>query len=222
MELTIEQSLGAQWAMFYHPHWPVQDLLPVCTLEDSIERVNNQLQGSRDLKTWDPSFQDEAARLLWVNWIYQRLDTEPIRKPVLVHEHDDALMVDCGDTRLMSLKLLSDPGTVGVVITVPKERSDKYIGWQQIHTNRDLKRATGFMNSANILLRQATGNYAIEWLEIGDQTTAHHLHNVDQRVDMMQQYINEQAERTRYVTDKDFEFSTDWARSRIDWEDYVK
>ena len=105
MELTIEQALGAQWAMFYHPQWPVEDLLPVCTLEDSIERVNHQLRRNRDLTTWDPAFQDEAARLLWVNWIYQRLGTEPIRKPVLVHEHDDTLMVDCGDTRLMSLKL---------------------------------------------------------------------------------------------------------------------
>lgn len=214
MELTIEQSLGAQWAMFYHPQWPVQDLLPVCTLEDSIERVNHQLENSRDLKTWDPAFQDEVARLLWVNWIYQRLGTEPIRKPVLVHEHLGQLIVDCGDTRLMSLALLLDPGTVSVVITVPKEHSDQYADWQQIHTNRDLKRATGFRNDASILLRQATGNYAIEWLEIGDQTTAHHLHNVDQRIDMMQAYINEQA--------NDFEFSTDWARSGIVWDDYIK
>ena len=214
MELTIEQALGDQWAMFYHPQWPVEDLLPVCTLEDSIERVNHQLRRNRDLTTWDPAFQDEAARLLWVNWIYQRLGTEPIRKPVLVHEHDDTLMVDCGDTRLMSLKLLLDPGTVGVVVTVSKERSDRYIDWQQIYTNKDLITATGFRSDAGILLRQATGDYAIEWLEIGDHTTAHHLHNVDQRVAMMQVYINEQADA--------FEFSTDWAKSVIVWEDYIK
>ena len=214
MELTIEQALGDQWAMFYHPQWPVEDLLPVCTLEDGIERVNHQLQSSRDLKTWGLGYQDEVARLLWVNWIYQRLGTEPIRKPVLVHEYDDTWIVDCGDTRLMSLKLLLDPGTVGVVVTVPKERSDRYIDWQQIYTNKDLITATGFRSDAGILLRQATGNYAIEWLEIGDQTTTHHLHNVDQRVAMMQVYINEQAD--------DFEFSTDWAKSAIVWEDYIK
>lgn len=215
MELTIEQALGDQWAMFYHSHWPVQDLVPVCTLEDSIERVNRQLQHSRDLKTWEPGYQDEAARLLRVNWMYQRLSTEPIRKPVLVHEHDETWIVDCGDTRLMSLKLLSDSGTVGVVVTVPRQRSDRYLDWQQIHTNRELKRATGFRSDAGIQLRPATGNYAIEWLEIGDQTTAHHLHNVDQRVAMMQCYIDEQA-------DRDFEFSIEWARSTIAWDDYIK
>ena len=214
MELTIEQSLGDQWAMFYHPQWPVQDLLPVCTLEDSVERVNHQLKHSRDLKTWDPAQQDEAARLLWVNWIYQNLNTEPIRKPVLAHEHDTALMVDCGDTRLMSLKLLSDPGTVGVVVTVPKEHSNRYMDWLQIRTNRDLIKATGFRSDAGILLRQAAGDYAIEWLEIGDQTTAHHLHNVDQRIDMMQYYIDKQA--------INFKFSTDWARQPIIWDIYVR
>ena len=214
MQLTIEQTLGDQWAMFYHSQWPVELLLPGCTLEQSVDRVNTQLQHSRDLQIWTPGYQDEVARLLWVNWIYQRLGTEPIRKPVLAHEHHGQLVVDCGDTRLMSLKLLIDPGTVGVVVTVPKEHSDRYADWQQIYSNQDLKHATGFGPNANILLRQATGNYAIEWLEIGDQTTAHHLHNVDQRVDMMQAYINEQV--------NDFEFSKDWARSRIEWDDYIK
>jgi hypothetical protein len=214
MELTIEQSLGDQWAMFYHPQWPVKDLLPVCTLEDSVERVNHQMQHNRDLKTWNPAFQDEAARLLWVNWIYQRLGTEPIRKPVLVHEHNGTLMVDCGDTRLMSVKLLSNPGSVSVIITVPKECSDQYADWQQIYNNQDLRQVTGFGTSANILLRQATGDYAVEWLEIGDHTTAHHLHNVDQRVDMMQCYINKQP--------NDFKFSVDWAKTSIDWDTYIK
>jgi threonine synthase len=213
MELTIEQSLGDRWAMFYHPQWPIKDLLPVSTIEDSIERVNRQLQNSRDLKTWGGQ-QHEAASLLWVNWTYQRLVIEPIRKPVLVHEYDTTLMVDSGDTGLMSLSLLSDPGTVRVVVTVPKEHSARYIDWQQIHTNQDLITATGFRSDANILLRQATGNYAVEWLEIGDQTTSHHLHNVDQRIDMLQAYIDEQT--------NDFKFSKDWARSCINWDNYIK
>ena len=214
MELTIEQALGHRWAMFYHSQWPVEDLLPICTLEQSIDIVNCQLQHSRDLSIWDPNHQDEIARLLRVNWIYQRLGNEPIRKPILVHKHLDQLVVDCGDTRLMSVKLLSDPGPVSVIITVPKECSDQYADWQQIYNNQDLRQVTGFGTSANILLRQATGDYAVEWLEIGDHTTAHHLHNVDQRVDMMQCYINEQP--------NDFKFSVDWARTSIDWDTYIK
>jgi hypothetical protein len=213
MELTIEQALGDQWAMFYHPQWLVEDLQPVCTLEQSVCTVNQQLRINRDLTQWKYAHQDEIARLLWVNWMYQRLGVEPIRKPVLVHEQDNKLVVDCGDTRLMSLSLLIYPGTVGVVVTVPVDRKDHYSSWQQIRSNRDLIQATGFSRSASIFLTPAAGNYAIEWLEIGDHTTAHHLHDVGQRVTMMQRYVDTQPAA--------FEFSVDWARSHINWDIYA-
>jgi hypothetical protein len=214
MELTIEQALGNQWAMFYHSAIPVDDLTPVCTLQRVVDVVNNELQyNNRNLLSWSAMKQDEAARLMRANWIYQRLGTEPIRKPILVHQEQNQLVVDCGDTRLMALNLLPDPGTVSVVIVVPVAQAKEYADWRQIHTNRDLMRATGFGRGAGIALRTgATG--AIEWLEIGDHTTAHHLHDVDQRVAMMQRYIDTQEDT--------FEFSIDWARSHINWDIYAR
>ncbi len=56
-------------------------------------------------------------------------------------------------------------------------------------------------------------DYAIDWLEVGDSTTAHHLHSVDQRVAMVQRYLAQQP--------TDFEFSVDWARNYIDWQRYA-
>jgi hypothetical protein len=215
MDYTIEQALGTQYAMFYHPALAVDDLVPVCKLPQSIAVVNDELKRTgRDLSKWSAAHQDEAARLLWVNWMYHRLGAEPIRKPILTHEHDGKLIVDCGDTRLMSLNLLIDPGTVGVVVTVPVARVEHYADWRRINTNRDLMRATGFGRGASIAVRPATADYAIEWLEIGDHTTAHHLHDVDQRVRMLQLYIDTQVD--------DFEFSVDWARSHINWDIYTR
>lgn len=215
MDYTIEQALGTQYAMFYHSAIPVDDLTPVCTLEQSISVVNDELKHSgRDLHKWSAAHQDEAARLLWVNWMYHRLGAEPIRKPILVHEDHEKLVVDCGDTRLMSLNLLIDPGTVGVVVTVPVERAEHYTDWRRINTNRDLMRATGFGRGASIAVRPAPAEYAIEWLEIGDHTTAHHLHDVDQRVQMLQQYLDSMP--------ADFVFSVDWARAVVDWDSYAK
>ena len=213
MELTIEQALGDQWAMFYHTQWPAENLQPVCTLPQSVYTVNQQLVHSRNITTWNPAYQDEIARLLWVNWMYQRLGAEPIRKPILVHQEQDQFVVDCGDTRLMALSLLLDPGTVSVIVVVPIAQVGEYSDWRQIHTNRDLMRATGFGRGANIALRvNDTGR--IEWLEIGDHTTAHHLHDVDQRVAMMQRYLDTQQDT--------FEFSIDWARSHINWDIYAR
>jgi hypothetical protein len=130
-----------------------------------------------------------------------------------VHQEQNHLVVDCGDTRLMALNLLPNPGAVSVVVVVPISCVGKYADWRQIHTNRDLMRATKFGRSANIALRtDASGR--IEWLEIGDHTTAHHLHDVDQRVVMMQRYVDTQEDT--------FEFSIDWARSHINWDIYAR
>jgi hypothetical protein len=112
----------------------------------------------------------------------------------------------------MALNLLLDPGTVGVAVTVSAEYSDQFSDWDPILNNQDLIKATGFGNTAEVLVRPGT-EQAIEWLEIGDHTTAHHLHSVDQRVSMMQNYLNQQP--------RDFVFSTDWARNYINWTNYA-
>lgn len=213
MELTIEQALGDQYLMFYHAAWPAEDLQPVCTLIQSVSTVNRCLsKHGKNISEWSPNEQDEAARLLWVNWIYQRLGVEPIRKPILVHCEQQRLVVDCGDTRLMSLNLLIDPGTVSVVCTAPTGQADDFADWTPIRNNKELLRATGFGQDAHVMIRPAK-DHAIEWLEIGDRTTAHHLHDVDQRVNMMQRYLDQQA--------KNFEFSVDWARNYIAWDRYA-
>ena len=213
MQLTIEQALGHQYLMFYHAAWPAEDLHPVCTLKQSVDTVNRCLhKNGRNIDEWTAAEQDEAARLMWVNWMYQRLGVEPIRKPILVHCDEQKLVVDCGDTRLMSLNLLINPGTVGVVCTVPVSQAQEFVDWTPVHNNKELLRATGFGPQAHVMIRPAK-DHAIEWLEIGDHTTAHHLHDVGQRVSMMQHYLNDQHQ--------DFEFSVDWARNYIDWNRYA-
>jgi hypothetical protein len=213
MQTTIQQALGTRYLMFYHAAWPVDLLTPGCTLSQCVDAVNQCMKyHSKNLPQWSSVQQDAIARLLWVNWIYQRLGVEPIRKPVLTHWHNGQHIVDCGDTRLMALNLLLDPGNVGVAVTLPAEHADQFSDWDPVRNNQDLIQACGFGNTAEVLVRQGT-EQAIEWLEIGDHTTAHHLHSVDQRVIMMQNYLNQQPE--------DFEFSVDWARSYINWDSYA-
>ena len=213
MNSTIEQALGNKYLMFYHAAWPVDLLTPICTLNQCVNDVNQHITvHGKDLPQWSSVQQDAIARLLWVNWIYQRLGVEPIRKPVLTHWYRGQHIVDCGDTRLMALNLLLDPGTVGVAVTVSTEHADQFSDWDPIHTNQDLIQVTGFSNTVQVFVRPGT-DQAIEWLEIGDHTTTHHLHSVDLRVNMMQNYLNQQP--------GNFEFSVDWARSYINWDHYA-
>lgn len=211
MTQTIQQVLG-DYVMFYRDQYPVEQLVPGTTLEKSVEVVNQNLRKDRNILNWSAGLQDEAARLLWVNWIYQRLGAEPIRKPILAHDVQGRLHVDCGDTRLMALNLLIDPGTVSVVVSVPSTQAANYQDWYPVKSNADLIELAEFGPGASVLLR-TNSDGRVEWLEIGDRTTAHHLHDIDQRVRMMQNYLANQP--------ADFVFSVDWARSYINWENYI-
>ena len=209
----IAKMLGERYAMFYHAGMSVQELSPMQTLDKSIKIVNTHMNlHGRNLFSWEPGLQDEISRLVNVNWIYQKLPREPIKKPILVYQQDRKYHVICGDTRLMALSLCSDPPQVSVVITTPRELAGDFLDWIPITGDAELIGHVGLdTGSAEIYYTPADAdkNYAASWLEIGDNSTATHLHDINQKLNMMQQYLDQQA--------GDFEFSISWAKQPIEW-----
>lgn len=191
--------------MFYKTEVDPRSLTLGQSLENSLRHVNYCLRtlGS-NIAEWPWGDQDEATRLVRVNWIYHNLQHEPIRKPILTdHCHN----VICGDTRLMALFLLKDLPTVNVVMVCPIHMQDQYNQWIRICNNQDLIQATNFQPDAHVLVQADSDG--ISWLEIGDQSTAHHLHDHATRVAMMTNYLKNQP--------ADFEISKQWCTDSIDW-----
>lgn len=212
MSDIITDCLGTHWAMFYIQSMPISSLTSIQTLEKSLSLVNQNLDSlGKQLDHWDPGMQVEICRLLWVNWIYQRLPVEPIRKPILTHFQSGQYYVDCGDTRLMSLRLYNPSIQVPVIVTCKLNDVDQFGSFARIYNSNELKTFAGFGPDSCVLATPAA-DWCLYWLEIGDQSTAHHLHNINQRRAMMQQYINQQ--------DESFKFSESWATSSINWADY--
>ena len=213
----LKTALGTTYCMFYHPKIPVDQLTPVQTLDGVCQVVNQQLsQRNWNLTTWPVYLQDEITRLLWVNLFYQNLDREPIQKPVLCHRHHDQLIVDCGDTRLMTLTLKSSTATVAAVVTCLTGSADQYSTWTPITRDADLIAAGGFdtVHTKILITPTATGsNHAMEWMEISSSSTAHHMHSVDQRLAMMQKYLDQQSQGVV--------FDADWARTPINWLEFA-
>jgi hypothetical protein len=203
--------------MFYHPAFPIAQLTPVQTLAGSCSVVNQALDShGTDLLSWPAGLQDEITRLLWVNQFYQNLNKEPIRKPLLIHRQQEQYIVDCGDTRLMTLQLNPEISTVSVVTTCTVSNAVRYQDWQRITSDLDLIRLAQFDIDNTTILVTATqpgADYGLEWLEIGDQSTGHHLHSVDLRLAMMQNYLDTQV--------SNFKFDTKWVRSPVDWLEFV-
>ena len=209
----ILQVLGDQYAMFYHRGIDSSQLVPYQTLSQYIHSVNQALElHGRYLSTWPTWLRDRMAKLVRAHVIYQRLPIEPIRKPILVHEKDNQLIVDCGDTRLMALSQLPNPTLVSVILTCRVDAIHQYQSWTQIHNVQDLSDCTGFsLNFDKVKTSKAEPNadYALCWLEFGDYSTIHHLHDPNQRLNMMQQYLDQQPDN--------FQFDKDWLLKEINW-----
>jgi len=210
----ISNMLGERYAMFYRAGVNIQELSPQQTLDKSIETVNTYMkQHGRDLLTWEPGLQDEISRLVNVNWIYQKLPSEPIRKPILVHQENGRYIVDCGDTRLMALSLCLDPPQVSAIITTLCESAGDFLAWIAITSDAELIDHLGLDPGSSAIYytpAEEDKNYAVSWLEIGDNSTATHLHDINQKLNMMQQYLDQQP--------NNFEFSISWAKLPIKWE----
>jgi hypothetical protein len=216
MTQNIQDVLGRDFLMFYHPGLSIAELTPVQTLAQCVEISNHllDLYGS-DFSQWDHKHYDTIARIMNANWINQRLAVEPIRKPVLVHKEQNQLIVDCGDTRIMALTAIDHPPCLSAMITVRATQAHEYREWTPVCTNEDLIRLVGFdPNSTTIALTPAEPglDWCISWFEIGDYSTSSHLHDVNKRVTMLQNWIRTQP--------KDFKFSTDWVTWPIDWTMY--
>lgn len=210
---SIQQVLGHQYAMFYCNKFDCARLTPIQTLSTCIATVNSALmQYGKNLNTWSEFCKNEAAKLVRANVIYQKLHTEPIRKPILVHRENSKFVVDCGDTRLMALNQLPKPVSVSVIITCSIDSADQYQHWTRIRNVADLSACTGFvLDSSKVQTVRASpgADYALCWLEFGDQSTAHHLHDPQQRLNMMQHYLDQQLEN--------YCFDQAWLLKDIKW-----
>ena len=209
----ISTVLGDHHEMFYHPAWPSTALQAVCTLDQVLQTVNHAMfELGTKVTHWPAPAQDAAIRLVLVNWVYQRLSHEPIRKPILAYAHQQQLIVDCGDTRLMSLALCEQPTAVPVLVTVDQLHRDRYQSWQPVRCNQDLIEISGFAPDAVILFTTCAITRRIDWLEIGDHSTSHHMHDQEQRLRMINNYLES------WPGDQALDRS--WCRSAIPWYDY--
>lgn len=212
----IADVLGDRYAAFYNAAVPIDNLTPGQTLSGAVSVANRLLKiYGRDLYTWPSQHTYEIARLVRANWIYQNLSSEPIRKPFLVHRGSRGLAIDCGDTRFMALQAQGNHCTVSAILSCTLDQAHRYSNWSRILTSQDLIDCVRFdKQSARVIYTAAPPNadHAFTWLDVGDNSTSHHLHSVEQRLHMAQRYLQQQ--------NSNFKFDEQWINTKIDWDYY--
>jgi hypothetical protein len=81
-----------------------------------------------------------------------------------------------------------------------------------VRCNQDLIEISGFAPDAVILFTTCAITHRIDWLEIGDHSTSHHMHDQNQRLRMINNYLES------WTGDQALDRS--WCRSQIPWYDY--
>lgn len=210
----IQQILGDQYAMFYCANFDWRNLVPMRTLASCVDTVNQALhQYGRQLKSWPLGPAYKAAQLVRASVIYQNLHKEFIRKPFLCYRQQNQWILNSGDTRLMALTQAQDSRSVSVLITCVISDIDQYRDYTRILSTEQLIRYTGFSIDTTTVLATASAPgspYAMSWFEIGDDSTAHHLHDFEQRIQMMQNYLDQKP--------VDFRFDQSWLAQQISWK----
>lgn len=172
----------------YLPNYPVDYLHPIRDLDQMILEANSGMP-------------DALANSVRLNWMVKNLRTQPMRKPIFV---DDQFRVVVGDTRLMAVKLLGIK-TVNVLAQLREPQGTV------ITTLDQLKNICGFNLDAELMWHPGDRNIlcqSVEWFEIADASTGDHMHDEQQRLVMINDYLQAHP---------GFEFTPQWYQLPIDW-----
>ena len=195
--------------LFYHPAFPINGITPCINLNQLIRLCNYTIK--KTTSDLDPGAENELARIVRVNFIYNNLlDTKlKIVKPLFLEVNGFNLITVQGDTRLMAADLCGII-TVPCLIEVPLMYQNLFSGWISVKDINHLSELTGF-DPVEINIRYQE-NKKIEWIEFSAVSTAHHMHDFDQRLRMIKNYINQQP--------KSFSFSREWCQTPMNWQNF--
>ena len=215
---VVQNALADRYRMWLHTAYPHRHVSPLLNLVTCLDLVNRAIRDhGPEVTTWPWEAKREGAKLVRVSWIYQHLDQEPIRKPLLCHlGPDQQLHVDCGDSRIMALDLHGGSWSVPVVVTRAQNTHWSWPGWMEIHSERQLLETLGLWDPVHSRVHLQDlwldQHRAFGWMEIGSPVTQHHMADLDQRARMLQAYLLAQP--------SGFQWDTNTARQPIAWYDY--
>jgi hypothetical protein len=195
--------------LFYNPAAPINGIVPLINLSQLIRLCNYTIK--KTAQDLDPGAENELARIVRVNFMYNDLQKNRLKiiKPLFLEASGFNLLTVQGDTRLMAADLCGLT-TITCLIKVPLTYQNLFPGWILVQDINHLSKLTGF-DPAEIEIK-GQENKNIEWIEFSSVSTAHHMHDFDQRLRMIKNYIKQQP--------KTFEFSREWCQLPINWAEF--
>lgn len=174
-------------------HCDVQRIRPVRVLDQMLAQANQPTNHG-----------DSRINLVRLNWMVENLRQDRLRKPIFV---DANWQVIVGDTRMMALDVL---GRTHAPVLAQLAEPEGIV----IQDMEDLRYYCGF-RAVEIVTNPANTNIfrdPVEWIEIVDPDSSHHMHDEDQRARMIKNYLAGQP--------PEFQFTRDWCARPVTWSQW--
>jgi hypothetical protein len=199
--------INHSYCLLYNPQFEINCITPTINLDQLIGLCNYTIKRTElDL---DPGAANELARIVRLNYIYNDLQANCLRivKPLFLNLQAFNLVVVQGDTRLMAANLCHLT-KVPCLITVPLIYKELFPNCIQVENLSHFAELTNF--SPDEIIITHTDQQLISNIDFNSAKTSHHMHDFDQRLRMIKNYLKTQP--------KDFEFTKSWCQQQINWK----
>lgn len=193
----------------YHPAVQIANITPMMNLDSLIKFVNDSL--TVDKEYHNAGQIDKLANMVRLNWMTENLKHDPIYKPILTVVRGGKLLTVTGDTRLQAIELNPHITHISCLVSIPFELSENFKFWDLVDSKETLATYLN-IDADNILINQDWSYTELDWMEFSLQETCNHMHDVDQRLRMIYNYLDAQ--------NPSFQFTKKWLTDPIDWNLY--
>lgn len=192
---------------------PVEALTQIMTFQYKIDFVN-EIAIPEFLETGDETRHvDVLANLVRLNWMVDNLQTHPMVKPIIAtHNGNKEWRTVVGDTRLAALELMG-ASHCRLILQSPSipEEHGVVTGWIEIPDLESAGLLAGVGEGRVMTDPEDWENQEIYWMEFDTPLAGNHMHDMEQRREMIHNYLRENP---------DVRISREWFQTLIDWSKY--
>jgi hypothetical protein len=202
-----------EYCLLYNPRLLVSQIFPVLPLDTLINRCNQTIHQPRETHT--DGQKNDLARMVRLNWMVENLKTDRIWKPIMLNLRYFLMTTITGDTRLQAIELSPHITVVPALLTIKRQYLDQFPDWINVESTSQLAELMKIPKEKIVFAENFTNwtDQELEWIEFDLQETSNHMHDEDQRLRMMYNYLDQQSD--------DFCFSRDWISNFIEnWNQY--
>lgn len=212
-----DAKFNGRFQVFFSNSVVVSSITPNYTIDNLITEINSNI----DFFGLDVfSYTDhrcptaDIAQFVKINKLYHSLTSTPNLKPWLLYVTSNGKHTICGESRQRAIELIPEITHISAFASVPVEFQHQYQSWTPVNTFDEFATLTACQVGTPFWFR-TSAEYGLDWYEfaVDNYTGTTGPGFREWCITAIKNYVKAQP--------KDFKFSREWFKQKIDWDQYV-